>query len=65
MSERYERVYMTDGRYLRKIHYGNGATCGYAWIRAPWRKVRDYAACGLIARANLADRMRERGWWYA
>ena len=65
MSGRQERIYMTDGRHLRKIHYGDGSTCGYAWIRAPWKKVRNYAASSLIARADLAERMMKRGWWYA
>jgi len=60
-----ERIYMTDGKHVRKLHYGDGATDGYAWIRAPWRKVRNYASCGLIARSNLAERMRKKGWWYA
>lgn len=60
-----ERIYMTDGKHVRKLHYGDGATGGYAWIRAPWRKVYNYASCGLIARSNLGERMRKKGWWYA
>lgn len=56
-------VYMTDGKRFRKLHYRDGATDGHAWIRAPWKKVRSYAATGLIARENLIRRMRRRGWW--
>jgi len=57
------KVYMTDGKHVRKIHYyDQGCMGARAWIRAPWKKVENCAASPKGAVENLVKRMKDNGW---